>query len=98
MSVAANGNTIIENFSNPDIQNWIYTNLIPGLRIEAAGSNAVVAWCTNAPGFTLQQNGDLTSTNWVTVTNAPVTVSDEYHVTLAPTATNAFFRLIRPAP
>ena len=99
ISVATTGgSTIIERLTNPEIQSWIYTNLIPGLRIGSTATNAVVAWCTNAPGFSLQMNTDLTSTNWVNVTNAPATVSDEYQVTMPLSTGSAFFRLVRPTP
>jgi hypothetical protein len=83
--------------TNPDIQNWINTNLIPSLRIGSTASNAVVAWCTNAPGFSLQMKTDLATTNWVNVTNVPVIVSDEYQVTMPFSTGTAFFRLFRQA-
>jgi hypothetical protein len=47
-------------------------------------------------GFTLQQNSDLVTPNWMTLTNMPTlnltNLQDE--VTFSPTNSSSFFRLI----
>jgi hypothetical protein len=61
---------------------------------NSGGTNGVMlSWPTNATRFTLQKNCDLTTTNWVGVTNMPVTVYDQNQVTIAPLTNQAFFRL-----
>jgi hypothetical protein len=45
--------------------------------------------------FTLQQNGDLTTTNWVTVTNQPGVVDRQYQVLVSPQNRNQFYRLLQ---
>ena len=63
----------------------------PSLSIFSTGTNtAVVAW----PGYVLQQNPDLTTTNWVNATNAIAVVTNEYQVIISPVVGRQFYRLI----
>ncbi len=65
------------------------TNL-PKLHISLTDSNtAVVAW----PGYMLQQNSDLTTTNWVNVTNAINLVGNEYQAVVSPSSGQQYYRL-----
>ena len=58
-------------------------------------NNIVLSWPTNATGFGLEENPDLTTTNWVTVTNAPAIAKGNRQVFLPATNNdNLFFRLI----
>jgi len=62
----------------------------PSLRIFLADSNtAVVAW----PGFMLQQNSDLITSNWINSTSAIAIVSNEYQVIVSPLLDQQFYRL-----
>lgn len=68
----------------------------PPLNIALSGGNAVVSWTTNVPGFHLQLNGDLTTTNWFD-DSTPVQVSGDQNTITEPASQAArFFRLIRP--
>ena len=53
-------------------------------------------WPTNAAGFVLQQNSDLTTPNWTAVTNAVSVVGSNNQVTLTATNGNRFYRLQHP--
>jgi hypothetical protein len=65
-------------------------NSAPSLRIFSMASNtAVVAW----PGYVLQQNSNLTTTNWVKAPNAITVVSNAYQVIVSPLAGQEFYRL-----
>jgi hypothetical protein len=65
----------------------------PLLRIFPTDTNtAVVAW----PGFILQQNSNLTTSNWINSTSAITIVGDEYHVIVSPLADRQFYRLLYP--
>jgi hypothetical protein len=55
--------------------------VLPMLQIALSGANAVLSWPTNATDFTLQSNGNLTTTNWVAVTNVPTIIGAQYVVT-----------------
>jgi hypothetical protein len=59
-------------------------------------SSVTLSWPTDAAGFTLQQNYDLNTTNWLDVTNAPVILQDQNQVTIASLTNQAFFRLKHP--
>ena len=66
----------------------------PVLRIFLTQTNtAVVAWPAPSTGFLLQQNTNLATTNWVTVTNIPIVVGSENHVIVNPPTGNRFYRL-----
>jgi hypothetical protein len=66
------------------------------LGVALSGTNLVLSWPSPPGDFVLQQNSDLTTTNWLTVTNAPVITNFQNQVIL-PTATgNQFYRLEYP--
>ncbi|MDB6064029.1 MAG: hypothetical protein JWR26_237 [Pedosphaera sp.] len=54
--------------------------VLPALQIALSGANAVLSWTTNAPDFTLQSNNNLSTTNWITVTNVPAIVGAQFVV------------------
>lgn len=74
------------------------TQVSPSMSIKTATSNVVISWLKPSTDFVLQQNTNLTTTNWTTVTNAPVfnftNLNDQ--VTLPKSATNNFYRLKTP--
>jgi hypothetical protein len=67
---------------------------VPQLGITATNSDTIqLSWPASSGSFALQQNPDLTATNWMTLTNAPVLVSGEYQVGLPSSAGSMFYRL-----
>ena len=69
----------------------------PSLSLTASAANTwLIAWPTNFSGFVLQQNSDLSSTNWLSTTNV-VNVSGTNNQAAIPTsADRLFFRLRHP--
>jgi hypothetical protein len=69
-----------------------YHYLIPAIAIAKAGNGReTISWSPNTPGFFLQENTNLLSTNWlnsISGTNNPVTVTN--------TTTIRIFRVIHP--
>jgi hypothetical protein len=75
----------------------IYINvIIPVLTITPAGTNVLLSWPTNAPGFRLTENADLTTTNWLTVTNPIDLVGTQNQVAVPDGGSSAFFQLQNP--
>jgi len=69
----------------------------PLLRIITTGANSVVvAWPAPSLGFTLQQNSNLDTSNWLNVTTTPVVVGAENHVSISPLTGRRFYRLSKP--
>jgi len=69
----------------------------PRLSIELTATNTVVvSWPSPSAGFALQQNTDLSTTNWLPVATTPVVVGGENQVTLPATPPRNFFRLRTP--
>ena len=66
------------------------------LGVSASGGSLVLFWPSPPGDFVLQQNPDLTSTNWVAATNTPTLTNFQNQVILAPTASNQFYRLKYP--
>ena len=65
----------------------------PLLTVTGAGTTVIVSWPSSSPGFVLQQNSVVNTTNW---TNYGGTVGDNgtiKSVTNSPAAGNLFFRL-----
>ena len=68
----------------------------PLLSIFLTSTNTVVVfWPSPSTGFTLQQNSDLTTTNWV-AGPAPIDNGVNKFVIVSPPAGNSFYRLIYP--
>jgi hypothetical protein len=55
-----------------------------------------LTWPTNDTSLMLQQNVNLSTTNWVPVTNAVTVFGTNNLVTISPLISNKFFRLVRP--
>jgi hypothetical protein len=56
----------------------------------------VVAWSASATGWTLQQNINLVSGTWITLTNTVNIVNGQNQIVLSPTIGEHFFRLKNP--
>ncbi len=76
------------------ISNFEFESL-PCAAIQSGGGNVSIGWTAAAPGFALQQNFDLTTTNWVQATGSPFVTNGMNQVTV-PAATNMFYRLVLP--
>ena len=78
----------------------IYTSQstpIPQLNI-ASSNSLKLSWIVPSTNFVLQQNSDLTTTNWTNLTNTPVLnlTNLQNEVMLSPPGSNVFFRLKTP--
>ena len=74
----------------------IYTCQLTRLHIESLGPNVLVSWPTNGIGLSLQQNRDLTTTNWTRIEMTPTETNGRNQlILLSPTGAN-FFRLMSP--
>jgi hypothetical protein len=66
------------------------------LDIATSGGNLFISWPSPPGNFVLQQNSDLTTTNWLTVTNTPTMTNFQNQVILSPTNGKQFYRLKYP--
>jgi len=69
----------------------IQTPGAPLLSVAGAGSSVVVSWPAPSTGFNLQQNSNLSTTNWTAVAQSTNTVGGTNSVTIPATAGNLFF-------
>lgn len=85
-------------FASTDLASPIFEVSVPlpALSIAPSGTNVVVSWAWSSSGFVLQQNSDLTTTNWITLTNAPAVTNWKNQLLVSPGAGNKFYRLSRP--
>ena len=67
----------------------------PRLDLARAGTNNILKWPAWAGDFLPQSQTNLSSTNWVSLTNLPALLGYECVVTNGSPATNLFFRLKR---
>ena len=56
----------------------------------------VIAWLTNFNNCVLQQNSDLRTANWTTVSNAVSVVGSNREVSIPMTNSVRFYRLMQP--
>ncbi len=87
---ADGGSTSIQTISNFSFFNPAYISL------QLQGSTATISWPGDILGYVLQQNSNLATTNWLTVTNADVVIDNEHQITVPVGPTNQFFRLMLP--
>jgi hypothetical protein len=68
----------------------------PQLNLTLSNTNLDFSWLVPSTNFVLQQNLDLTTANWVTLTNAPTLnlINLQNQIILSPTNNSGFFRLI----
>jgi hypothetical protein len=66
----------------------------PGITVS--GGNLLLSWPSPPGNFVLQQNSDLTTTNWMTVTNLSTITDFQNQVILPPAAGSQFYRLKYP--
>ena len=64
--------------------------------LPAQPHTLVIAWLTNFNNCVLQQNSDLATTNWTTVSNAVNVFGTSYEVSIPMTNSVRFFRLMQP--
>ena len=68
----------------------------PALTVNLSQANLLsLNWPTNFSGFSLQQNSDLGTTNWVQPPNPISVVGTNHQVTITPTTGPIFYRLIK---
>src|SRR5882724_470204 len=69
----------------------------PQLNLSLSPTDTLVfTWTSPTAGCHLQANGSLGTTNWVTLTNEPVTAGPSNQIILPAPASNAFYRLTQP--
>ncbi len=67
----------------------------PALAAAAAGGSIDVRWPVGAAGFVVQGKSSLGGGEWVTLTNAPALIDNQWHVTVPAGNGPQFFRLWR---
>ncbi len=78
---------------------WVsQTTPEPELKLAVSGDKLKGSWIIPSANFVLQQNSDLTTSNWITVSNPPVLnlTNLHYEVELSPASDASFFRLATP--
>jgi photosystem II stability/assembly factor-like uncharacterized protein len=67
----------------------------PPLKSTLVGTNLIISWPVPSTNFVLQQNMDLTTSDWLTMTNTPLLnlTNLQYEIGLLPTNGAAFYRL-----
>jgi hypothetical protein len=79
------------------LDNVSVTPAAPPLNLSLSSSNTLVfTWTGLTAGFSLQANASLGTTNWVTLTNAPVTDGSNNQIVLPTPVSTQFYRLTLP--
>jgi Immunoglobulin I-set domain len=65
----------------------------PPANIQLSSGNALITW-PGINGYALQENSNLSTTNWVTLTNLPSSVNGSNQLAVPITGSNVFYRLI----
>jgi subtilase family serine protease len=92
---AVAGYDLCTGWGAPNGRNFINA-LLPGFAIAMTGNQVQVSWPAAWANILLQQNSNLVTAPWITVTNPVNTISNFSSVTIAPAGTADFFRLTTP--
>ncbi len=92
---SADGDEFVAVAGGGDAYMWQATPT-PKLNLTTASNNLDFSWLVPSTNFVLQENSDLTTTNWMTLTNTPtLNLSDlNDEVVLSPSSSSGFFRLM----
>jgi photosystem II stability/assembly factor-like uncharacterized protein len=93
---SADGSKLIAVSDSPNYGIWTSKTIpTPQLNIAPTNSNFKLSWIVLSTNFVLQQNLDLTTTNWVTLTNTPTLnlTNLQNKVVLSPSNSSGFYRL-----
>jgi hypothetical protein len=78
------------------ISNFFFTPL-PELAVQPQGKNTLISWAeAPAPGFVLQENTTIGTTNWMNVIATPTLTNGEYQVIVPLSLSAQFYRLSLP--
>jgi len=69
---------------------------VPTLTITSSNNVVMVSWPSSSTGFSLQQNTQLNTTNWVTATETVTDNGTLKFITVDPSVGSRFFRLFKP--
>src|SRR5471032_3135221 len=85
-------------FDGTNLSGQTFQVSLPPATLAAAlsGTNLVLSWPVPPGDFVLQQNSDLTTTNWTAATNAPAITNFQNQAILSMTNRNQFYRLKYP--
>jgi hypothetical protein len=95
-TVTIQGGTNIFAVTNLSSQAFQVTLSPAALGVALSGATLVLSWPSPPGGFVLQENTNLTTTNWMTVTNMPTLTNGLNQVDLLPPPGTQFFRLDYP--
>jgi hypothetical protein len=95
-TVAIQGGTNI--FDATILSSQTFQISLPAATLAAAlsGTNLIISWPSPPGSFVLQQNFNLTTTNWTATTNTPTITNFQNQVILPPANGNQFYRLKYP--
>ncbi|HEX3718997.1 MAG TPA: hypothetical protein VH595_13595 [Verrucomicrobiae bacterium] len=65
----------------------------PSLTVQLCGANLAVSWPAPSSGLVLQENSDISTTNWVNVPVLPAVSNYQNRVFIPATNATAYFRL-----
>jgi hypothetical protein len=97
VATSADGNKSVVTVSDGGIYGS-QTIQSPQLNLAASTNDLCLSWLIPSTSFALQLNSNLTTTNWVSLTNVPMLnpITLQYVVTLSPTNSSGFYRLATP--
>jgi hypothetical protein len=95
-TVTIQGGTNI--FAATNLSSQTFQISLPPATLAAAlsGTNFILSWPSPPGSFVLQKNSDLTTTNWLTVTNAATFINFQNQAILPSANDNQFYRLNYP--
>jgi len=96
VAASSDGSRVMAAASTGGIYTWASP---PVLSITPSNRNISISWqaLSSTTGFVLQNNSDLTTTNWAAVTNLPVLTNGFYRAAIPMTGGgNLFYRLVNP--
>ena len=98
LAITKGGATTTQTLASNVVNRSLVANFLPAPTLTAVRQPGVIVltWPTNFPGYTLQQNTDLNTANWVAALETVSPAGTNYQSTIQTTNGPRFFRLQHP--
>jgi hypothetical protein len=76
------------------VSNFKFVSIPPATIQLTNGANALISWPGSVLGYVLQENSNLSSTNWLNLTNESIVSNGLNQISIPITGSHSFYRLI----
>jgi len=88
--------TTVNGVARPHVARLYGDSVAPSLNIARSNAFVIVSWPSPSTGFVLQQNTNLSTTNWTTPSETVTDNGTSKSISVSASVGNRFYRLFKP--